>query len=309
MVVQRKLTGGFLVSDPLLPTRTMLTESLIRRDAHQKVVGGDPYIFVLRLIDRRGTAAPAFAPRDEDERVQGWADTYRLPRALPPRKITITASIVRGASKFLIGDGGQLRNEETGGQIVATRGMGHGSQLSLGFSHRGSAADLTLFDTPFSLGRSSRSSATIDWTTFHSWSMPAEVAASTSVRANWSTIGAPDTLSGSIELTKRASNFGFSLNTELLIGADIKNLSVIVTPTVSYSLPLGRGYLTGASVTMPTVNLRTPTSAYLSAFVSHNISPNLSLALYADREMMRLDGTSDSHFGIALTWGIPRRMR
>ena len=60
VVIQRALTAGFLASDPLIAARTMLSEDLVRRDAHQKRVSGEPYVFVLRLVDGRGVAPSAF---------------------------------------------------------------------------------------------------------------------------------------------------------------------------------------------------------------------------------------------------------
>jgi hypothetical protein len=308
VVVERRLAAGYLIADPILPSRTLLADALVERDAHGKMVNGVPYVMVFRLI-RDGKPAMPLRQSTADERARSWSDTYRLPRSLPSGKWLVETNVVHTTSSEVVDDGVEIDSEGLSKRVRLSRGVGHSSQASVELVENEGSTRLQIPGAALSLGSEAGRSASVDWTKFYDWDLPLQFAASTNLRAAWSNRLAPDAVSGSIQLTNRLGDVGMSISNELVVDLRMGKAALFTTVSASLDVSTPWDVIVGGIATLESQNMQSPDRLFATAYIAKNIDPNLSISAFVQHDVLQRHGRTDTQVGVTLTFGVPRPMR
>lgn len=309
IVVERRLSEGFLVADPMLASRAFLSDDLLERDAHSKVIDGKIHILVFRLMRGRLGAAPAAAENPEDAHIRPWEVLHRLPRPLPPGKWTIATSFVHGHSQS--GSLKDLRMDQRAlsKRLLISRGLTPRTQVGIELNTSEGETRLRIPGDNFTLGGGAASSGRLIWSYFPDRSLPWGMTGSTSLSAAWRDVGMPSELSGTVQLDRRIKDLAFNLVGEIGVDAHSGKAVVALTPSVTYDKVLPNGLAVGIAMSAPSIDMRKPDHLYASVSASRSISPNLSAAMFYQQEVLEKHGMRERQFGFTVTYGIPRPMR
>ena len=307
ILIEGRAGEGYLVADPDLPSRVRLTDAALGRDAHGRLIEGKPYALVLKLSRDSKRVAERLTPQPGDANLRQWDEAYRLPRALAPGKTVVSIGQLRQETKFTDPTSGVETMESSDVTVFGlSRGIGHRSEVSLSLARISGKGGFRLPDEPFTFERAGSFNATLGISHVPDLVLPQSLGVSTSAAIEWSDDPVPSAGSVNVNIDWAKAGFAAGLSTTLRYDNEF---SAVLTPSVSYRLPIQRLFVLDAGLAAPYRIGDDRPNYEAQVALSRSLGSDFRLGAFFNASIFPEKGYRSHQFGVTLGYGIPRRFR
>lgn len=308
ILVEGRKDQAFVVADPVLPQRVQLSDESFARDVHGRTMNGMKYAMLLRLVrNAEQTTKPLQFDPAAQPPLRSWEQAYRLPRLLPPGKIQLSLAQVRQENR----ERDPALNTAVIGDSDATvlniaQGLGGRSQISLSFAGISGSGGFKRPGETFDLDRTGAFNAALAIDHVPDIVLPSSLALLTYAMLEWSDDLVPSAAAIGADTVWTNGYLTVAVNTDLRHEG---RMIARVTPSVGYQLPPLAGFVFQAEMSAPfRIGSNRPRYETQLSF-SRQLGMDWQIGAFFNSGLFEHKGERNRQFGVALTYGIPRRFR
>jgi hypothetical protein len=307
VLVEGRKDQAFVVADPVLTQRVQLSDESFARDVHGRTINGAKYAMLLRLVRNAEQTTKSLQFDPAAQPLRSWEQAYRLPRLLPPGKIQLSLAQVRQENRerdpalntAIIGD-----SDAT--VLNIARGLGGRSQISLSLAGISGSGGFKRPGETFDLDRTGAFNAALAIDHVPDIILPSSLALFTYATVEWSDDAAPSAAAIGADTVWTNGYLSAAVNTDLRHEG---RLIARVTPTVAYQFPPLEGFIFQAEMSAPyRIGSNRPHYETQLSF-SRQLDLDWQIGAFFNSGLFEQKGERNRQFGVALTYGIPRRFR
>ena len=307
ILVEGRQDQGFVVADPVLPQRVRLSDGTFARDVHGKSIDGVNHAMLLRLARNSEQIAQPLRFSPAAQPLRSWEQAYRLPRLLSPGKVRLSLAQVRQENRVfdpILGT--SVASSSNATLLNIARGLGKGSQISLDLARISGGGGFKRPGETFDLGRTGSLNAALTLDHVPDIALPPSLALFTYASVEWSDELTPSAAAVGVNIVWTNGYFAAGIDTDLRHEG---RLVARITPTIAYRLPTRTGFVFEAELAAPYRVGGDRPSYEMQLSFSRQIGLDWQIGAFFNSGVFQQSGERNRQFGVALTYGIPRRFR